>query len=91
MLYQYFFKGGLSLGDVIWTIIGYINPGKDWKLAYDLLLNLISNIRLALSGNASVGDIVAILPDFAMTILGALPLGVIMEVISNVYPIAQLL
>lgn len=85
------FTGNISVSDCAWAILKMLNPAADIQAAVSLVANFIDNIRLALGGNASVGAILKMIPDFAMTIVGLIPGVKILDVIANAYSIANLL
>lgn len=85
------FTGSISFSSAAWGILNILNPAADIKAAVSLVANLIDNIRLALGGNASLWQIVKMIPDFAMTIVGLIPGVKVLDVIANAYSIGNLL
>ncbi|EGT3601647.1 hypothetical protein ACOT7R_16765 [Clostridium perfringens] len=83
MLYQ-LFSGQFDS----WAAFEMLTSILNVKLPFALFTNFAGNIKLALSGKASVGDILLLLPDFAFMIASYIPAT---AVIAKAYPIAKLL
>ena len=89
MLYDAY-TGSISFSSAAWLLVKRLNPAADVAAAVSLVANMVDNIRLALGGNASLWQVVKILPDFAMTIAGMIPGVKVLTVLADIYSIANI-
>lgn len=85
------YTGALSVSDAAWALMKIISPAGDIEAFISLMANFVDNVRLALGGHATVGSILKMIPDFAMTIVGMIPGVKVAKILSNSYAIANLI
>lgn len=67
------YTGSLSVSDFAWALMKKLGPANDVAALISFLTNFIDNIRLALGGNATVWQILKMIPDFAIVLAGFFP------------------
>lgn len=82
------FTGSISVSDLAWLLVKKIGPTNDVAALIGFLTNFIDNIRLALGGDASVWQILKMVPDFMIVIAGFFPGA---SLVVDLYSIATLL
>lgn len=82
------YTGSISVSDIAWLLIKKLGPANDVAALISFLTNFIDNIRLGLGGNASVWQILKMIPDFAIVLAGFFPGA---SLIVDLYSLATLL